>query len=166
MIYIIDANNLAGKIGILKEKNFDQILIDNVCSYFLNKKNEIYLVFDSIDPFGDRYKKNNIIIVYAPKNELFNNADDKIIDLFYQKILNKKLKDEISLITDDREIIQKIKKISKNYNKKTNFISATNFAKIFINNDDNDFDNFDDRGISLKNQKNINQELLDIWKEK
>jgi len=168
MIYIIDANNLAGKIGILKEKAFDKILINNIHAYFLNKKNEIYLVFDSADPYGDKYKEDNIIIIYAPKNELYRNADDKIINLFQEKIVSEKIKEEISLITDDNEIIEEVLKISEKENKKINIISASSFAEKFIDNNDSeiDFDNFEDRGINSRDKENINQALLDFWGSK
>ena len=89
MIYVIDANNLAGKLNILDDENFDKKLISNIKKYFFNKNNSVYLVFDSNDPMGDKYKEDNIAVIYTPRDNYYKGADDKIIELtqkFYQEV--------------------------------------------------------------------------------
>ena len=59
MIYLIDANNLAGKLGILKNENFDKLLIKIIRHWPASRKNKIFLVFDSADPMGDKYSEKS-----------------------------------------------------------------------------------------------------------
>ncbi|RLC38288.1 hypothetical protein DRH27_02655, partial [Candidatus Falkowbacteria bacterium] len=63
MLYIIDANNLAGKLKMLGEENFDKKLRDLIKEYFKKKKSLVILVFDSSDPMGDKITDGNITLV-------------------------------------------------------------------------------------------------------
>ncbi len=189
MIYVIDANNLAGKIGLLKEKDFDKTLIKLISAYFYNHKvnagsrqgaprvesvlgqrNQIYLIFDSTDPFGDKYKKDNITVVYAPKNELYTTADEKIIELIDKKLFEEKVQDEITLITDDRGIVDEILKMKdKRGGEKIKVISASSFAGRLADDEefeDDDFDELEDRGLDFNKTDQLNKELLDVWRRK
>lgn len=42
MIYIIDANNLAGKLGILGEDDFDKMLVGLVEEFFVHRDNKVF----------------------------------------------------------------------------------------------------------------------------
>lgn len=171
MIYIIDANNLAGKMDLLKEKDFDKILIEIINDYFVNQKNKVYLVFDSADPFGDKYAKKNITIIYAPKNELYTTADDKIIELFNKKLFDEKVKDEMTLITDDNGIIKEIIEMKDGQGgKKIKVVSATSFAERLVGDEEFDEDDLQDdmdgRGLDIGKINKLSDELLGLWKNK
>jgi predicted RNA-binding protein with PIN domain len=163
MIFIIDANNLAGQLGLLAHKDFDRELISVMKIYLENKKIKVFLVFDGRDNMGDKYEEGYLTIIYTPKDSYYKSADDKIIEI----VLNLKSddKDEIKVITDDREIIQEVEKIAGN-NSKIKILKATDFA-IKLNGlrkEIIDEDEEDDKNLSDNEVEKINRELLDIWK--
>jgi predicted RNA-binding protein with PIN domain len=162
MIFIIDANNLAGQLGLLNQKNFDRELITIIKVYLEKRKIKIFLVFDGRDNMGDKFEEGYLTIIYTPRDSYYKSADDKIIEL----VINLKpgVKDEVRVITDDREIIQEVEKIAGN-NIKIKILKASDFAdklkssrKEFIE------DEGDDKNLNDKEIEKINNELLDIWK--
>ncbi len=151
---IIDANNLAGKLDLLEEKNFDRLLIDMIKKYNQDKLREIFLVFDSIDPMGDKFKEGNLTIIYTPCDNYYKGADDKIVELAEQF----KNKQNLKIITDDIDIKERIKKL----NLDLKLVTATEFARkleYFFNEDEDSEDN-----LSENKKDSINKELLNIWK--
>ena len=103
MPYLIDANNLAGSLDLLDEDDFDQKLIDIIKRYinaYNNKK--IILVFEGIDPMGDKAFDGNLTVVRAPRDgDYYKDADVKIIEM----INNAEKPEQLVVITDDREIL-------------------------------------------------------------
>ena len=156
MYYVVDANNLAGKLEILFEDDFDKKLI-KIIKNWSKKKNNIYLVFDSADLMGDKYSDENIIVIYTPRDLYYKSADDKVIEI--AKNLLKNQKEEIRVVTDDLEII---KKLEKNVNHKFKMIKATEFAKK-INRNVNSTTQKKQK-LDYKAVCDINDELLKIWK--
>jgi len=137
MQYIIDANNLAGKLKMLGEKNFDKKLRDLIREYYKEKKSRVILVFDSSDPMGDKITDGNITLVYTPKDRYYNGADDKIIELIERELsverseLNS-LGGTITVVTDDRDLIKRIEKIIEGIDsKKVKLERATDYALKF-----------------------------------
>jgi len=163
MIYIIDANNLAGKIGVLFEDDFDRKLIKIVKEHFYNKKIEVNLVFDSLDLMGDKFHDENITVIYTPRDSFYDSADDMVVELLYKKI--EKSKDEITLVTDDLEIIEKAKKIIRETQTKKMYIKrSTDFAlEIERKTQHEESEKEDDRNLSESQVDDINNELLKIW---
>lgn len=103
MPYLIDANNLAGKLNLLKEENFDQKLIKIIKEYIsIYEKKKITLVFEGLDPMGDKRTEGNLTIIYSPRDDYYKSADDKIIEM----INNADKPEQIVVITDDREILK------------------------------------------------------------
>ena len=102
MPYLIDANNLAGRLKLLREPDFDQTLIEFVRDYSERVGKKFILVFDSADSLGDRYTEGNVTVIYTPRDAVYSNADDKIIDLMQ----NEKRPDDWTVITDDINIIE------------------------------------------------------------
>jgi len=164
MTYIIDANNLAGKLELLSEDDFDKLLIKIVKDFFSEKKIEVFLVFDPRDALGDKINDNFLTVVYTPRDSYYKSADDKILEIC-ESIL-KKDKDEVSLVTDDLEIIKKAKTVSEDYDKSKLFIvKATDFAKR-INFEKYKKDSKANKNYDLDEDEidDINEELLSIWK--
>ena len=156
MIYLIDANNLAGKMGILREQDFDKTLINIVRNFFKADNNQIFLVFDSIDPLGDRFDDDGVEVIYAPKNEVYNEADEKVIEIA------KSLKDkEFTLITDDAEIIKEVKKFSKSVILKSSLDTA---ARIEKKQRREEFEREDEKIDSGIDEDGLARELLQEWK--
>jgi predicted RNA-binding protein with PIN domain len=163
MIYLIDANNLAGKMGLLGEKDFDEKLIGILKSVYGGKGTRIILVFDGADLMGDKYQDGNIEVIYTPKDSYYKSADDKIRELVIS--LKSKVKDEIRVITDDREIIDEVEKLV-GLNSKIKILRASDFAeKLKMMEEQVEIeDEEDDKNLSDEDVKKINNELLRIWK--
>ena len=164
MIYIIDANNLAGQLKILKEKDFDKKLIRLIKKWNAEKNKRINLVFDGVDPMGDKYCIGNITVIYTPKDNYYQSADDKIIELVRNFI--KSEREEITVVSDDRAIREAIEKLSKKAGQKIHIEQATLFAEKL-----KDFtiekqakNKEDDKSLSTEEVKGINKYLLKIWK--
>lgn len=155
MINIIDANNLAGKLNLLKEEAFDEKLIKLISQY---KKSKYILVFDGRDRLGDKYEKGNITVIYTPKDEFYKSADDKIVELA-RKYLNSG--EGAKIVTDDLEIIGKVEKIINDSGGKINLEKATEFAKKL----NSYFANKREEKILADDEiDDINQNLLKVWK--
>lgn len=155
MPLLIDANNLAGKMGILEENNFDEILVDLIKKYISKTGKKIILVFDSIDSMGDKRQEGSLMIIYSPKDEYYQNADVKIIELIKNPEKIKSSPSELSMVTDDRVIIEKAKEAGIRVIGSEDFCATLN-------------------GLSPKEQKSekeindrerdaINKELLKEW---
>ena len=109
MPYIIDGNNLAGKFDILFEDSFCERLIRILKKFNKRRKRNIILVFDSLEPMGDKEKIDKYLtVIYAPRDNFYKSADDKIVELVERNIKNK---ENVILVTDDLEIINIIKEI-------------------------------------------------------
>ncbi len=159
MLYIIDANNLAGRLEILKQENFDKKLASLVIEFLKNKNNKAFLVFDSTDPNGDKITyNNNVDVIYAPRCEHGNSADHKILEIL-EKQNNK---DEIILVTDDIELKEKAKIISDKSSKNLKLEKTLKFAFKLEKYFKNDIIEEDDLDRIAKND--INNELLNTWK--
>lgn len=155
MINIIDANNLAGKLGLLGESNFDQKIIQLLANY---KKSKYILVFDGRDNVGDKYVRGNITVIYTPKDSYYKSADDKIIELAEDYLESD---EEVKLITDDLEIIKKVQKIIDDKGAKIIFEKASRLAEKI-----NDYikNKQEEKGLDDREINNINSELLNTWK--
>jgi predicted RNA-binding protein with PIN domain len=163
MIYVVDANNLAGKLGLLEEKGFDQKLIGILNIWVGDKKHKVYLVFDGIDPMGDKYKSGKINVIYTPRDNYYQSADDKIVELIAD--LAGKSHEEIVLVTDDNEIINQVHK--QKYETKPirqiNLEKATGFAEklnYFLESGEK----ADDKNLTDREIGEINRELMKLWR--
>ncbi len=165
MHYIVDANNLAGKLYILKEKDFDKKLIELIKAYNVKKNKKITLVFDGVDSLGDKYNEGNITIIYTPRDNYYKSADDKIIE-----IVEKELSSEypelssLTVITDDRDLKATMERIVEKTGKKITIQSVSKFVKqlreYYKTKEEN---NQNKDGLSDDEIKQINEEMLKIW---
>jgi hypothetical protein len=156
MIHIIDANNLAGKLDLLDEEDFDKILVSIIKQYKPGKNHEFVLVFDSNDPLGGKIKDGRITIVYTPRDNYYKDADDKILEI--AESLNE---NDVIVITDDIEIKEKVKKINLDKNLNIKQKNSTEFALELSKEDFVDIDS----KLSKDDEEEINKELLEIWKK-
>lgn len=105
MKYIIDGNNLAGKLEILYDDNWQQELIELLKDHFSSASKQVILVFDSVDPMGDKYQTGNITVIHAPKDGYYQSADDKIKELIETRTHES---EKTTIVTDDIEIRKSI----------------------------------------------------------
>lgn len=108
MFYVIDGNNLAGKMELLYKDDWQQELIELLENYFANTRKEIILVFDSADPMGDKYRLKGITIIHAPKDEYYQSADDKIKELIQNHLTRVNKSEKMMVVTDDIEIREEV----------------------------------------------------------
>jgi len=164
MTFIIDANNLCGKLGLLNKNDFDKKLIKIITEYNQGNGNEIILVFDGADIMGDKYSEGNITVIKTPRDSFYKSADDKIIELAKQYVGT-----ETIIVTDDIAIKKKIKEIINSKGKNLKLEQATDFAKRI----NNFFTKKETRksialdgvsGLSKDEVNEINRDLLKSWK--
>lgn len=156
MHYIIDANNLAGKLKILDRENFDKELIVIIKEFFGAKKHRVDLVFDGRDNMGDKFADGNVNIIYTPRDNYYRNADDKIVELVNND-------DEglehgfVFVITDDLELIERVGKVSE----KIQIIRAGEFAKsIVLQSEVAEVDAV----LNSEEEDEITKEMFELWK--
>ncbi len=149
MPYLIDGNNLAGKLRLLGQPNFDQELILIIKDFLIEKNKKAILIFDSNDPLGDRYTEDNLTVIYTPRDAVYENADDKIIEL----MKNEKTPQDWVVISDDLSIIDEAGKLD------IEVVLARDFAQKLIPNIEIE----DEDELSEFEQGEITDELLDEW---
>ncbi len=155
MRYIIDANNLAGRLELLDEEDFDKILIEEIKKLNKKKRREYFLVFDSSDPMGDKYIDEGVVVIYTPKDSFYKNADDKIVEL-----VKKHVNDSV-LVTDDLGLIGRIEKIEVKQDVKITKIKTIDFLEeIVLKN----FSSYSEKEkLSNEEINDINKEMFDLW---
>ena len=158
MIHIIDANNLAGKLDLLGEERFDEKLIGMIKEYYRGKKIFVYLVFDSADLMGDRIEMGYLTVIYAPRDNFYSSADDKIIELVEQSE-----EKQIKVITDDLGIIDAAADEGEKIGKEVQIIKASDLAEKMkagrARQEKNGKDSPGEEEI-----KKLNDELFNLWK--
>jgi hypothetical protein len=166
MIYIIDGNNLAGQMKLLEQKVFSDILFARLKSFFKNKACRVFLVFDSVDFMGDRFKDGFFEVVYTPRDNFYASADDKILEIAENFLTGEDLKEDVAVITDDVDLQGKIKLLIA-YNAKKNrvkMIRATDFSRTVIRWEDNQSTvGLTDKTEAELDADDLNAELLKIW---
>lgn len=171
MRYIIDANNLAGQLDILDEENFDLKLIELIKQWLGDFKHQVFLVFDSLDPMGDKQVLGNLTVIYAPRDNYYQSADDKIIELAEDigAIPSNKAGKHgspLQVITNDRDLIKAVKKTSEQNGRNVKFTSTADLAQKLKTNINKVDDSHEDgqRGLSDSQVRQINKELEEIWR--
>jgi hypothetical protein len=181
MNFIIDAKNLAGKLGILGEKDFDRHLIAIIRTWLGQKKKTVVLVFDSLDPMGDRESDGYLEIIYSPRDGYQRTADEKIIDIFSQwslwersqtgsaytlNIIGSLQKDDLSFVSDDIDLRQRVKVITAGLREKIKLLSCEEFIAFLEGKEiDSSIEDSEDRGLDSEETAAINSELLALWKK-
>ena len=155
MPYLIDANNLAGELKILNNPGFDQELISLAKTYLTPRGKKAILVFDSNDPLGDRYTEDNITVIYTPRDAVYNNADDKIIELMQ----SEKRPEDWIVITDDMNIIEEARDLD------IENISTREFAAELMPVGNLAEDSEEEDELSETEQGEISDELMGEWGE-
>lgn len=182
MIYIIDANNLAGKLCLLPVKEHGQKVVEIVKEFFENRQIRVFLVFDSLEYMGDKVSDGFLTVVYAPRDSFYSSADDKIVELVWQNVgvspdfaeADKSeefdMKDEIVMVSDDLEIISKIEEVQKKVGTNRLRIERSSDFAVRMNARERGRNlrkkniNQGERGLSKGEIDNINEELLEVWK--
>ena len=165
MPYIIDANNLAGKLKMLGEINFDKKLTEIIKKYNHGQSSKIILVFDGSDPMGDKITVNeNIAVIHSPKDKFYKSADDKIVEMVETRTdLNS-----LTIITDDSGLRRRLEQVGTETGKDIKIERATPYAeklKLFFYAQTKE-NTDDDRGLKKNDINKINNELLKIWGNK
>jgi len=163
-MYIIDANNLAGKLDLLSYDNFDKDLIEIIKEYFRGKKMRIVLVFDSNDPMGDKLREDNIEVIYTPRDNYYKSADDKVLEIVFLEIKNGAGNNQITVVTDDIELREAIQEAADKKDYSINLIQSTDFAlRIRALELKEEYEEEDGRGLSEDEEDDITEDLMRVW---
>ena len=151
---------------MLGKKDFDKKLIGIIKNYNSGKAQKIILVFDSIEPMGDKVEINRTIsVIYSPKDKFYQSADDKICELL-ERIggadIDFPANEEYHIVTEDNDLVNRINKISERKKKEFKIISSSVFAETVKLKSFND-NNVDKEKLNPEEIDKINQELKDIW---
>jgi hypothetical protein len=159
MPYLVDANNLAGKMNLLGENDFDQKLFLAVSRYANLKNKKIILVFDG---YGNVADSGATKVIYAKGDYGFESADEKIIDM----IRYAKSPEDYIVVSNDHEIINEINKFNEEKRSKIQIVSASLFAGRMRAVQDSTVKDepIDKDDLSDDEVDKINKELLKIWK--
>jgi predicted RNA-binding protein with PIN domain len=164
MIYIIDANNLAGKLNLLSHEDFDKELIAIIKEYFAGKKMRIILVFDSNDPMGDRLREDNIEVIYTPRDNYYKSADDKVLEIAFTEIKNGVGNNQITAVTDDIELREAIQEEADKKDYSINLIKSSDIAlRIKALDLKEEYEEADGRGLSEDEADDITEDLMRVW---
>jgi hypothetical protein len=139
------------------------------------------LVFDSLDSLGDQYSLGNLEVIYAPRNNFSKTADEKIIEIFTQwklasskkdeipsyslNIIKKLVKDDLTFVSDDQDLITKVAAIKSGIGENIRIIGNDQFIAQLEKKTAETTGPELDRGLSGDEVEKINDELLSIWKE-
>ncbi len=158
MRFIIDGNNLAGGFKILDEPNFDLEVIERIKEYSNKKNRKILLIFDSLDPMGDKYEEEKLTIIYTPRDNFYKGADDKIIEEL--ELFLSVSKEEFCVVTSDVELIDRVDKVAEEYKVNIDIYKTSDF--IFeLGKKEDDF--VDEDRLDLEVENEISEEFLDLW---
>ena len=167
MTYIIDANNLAGRLKMLRDRDFDKRLIEKIKLFNQGKGRKIILVFDSQEPMGDKITlADNITVIYSPRDKYYKSADDKIVELIERidgSDSSLPANDEYVVVSEDNELIQRIEKIQERINKKISIERTSRFIQSLEQHKRKIVHESSKRDLDHDAIDNINKELLDIW---
>ena len=148
--YIIDGWNLIHKLPSLKSSAFakrDFIKFIKKHSLAGSKNNKVTIVFDG---------KIDMDLVTCEKEFEITFSDEKSADeIIQRKVARYKNKRELVVVTDDRQVQSRAK------TEGANILSARNFLNKVGKQDKKDKSN--SKEISYKTQKEITDELRDIW---
>ncbi|MCD4761361.1 NYN domain-containing protein [bacterium] len=167
MTYIIDANNLAGKLKILGEVNFDKKLIRIIKDYNQGKGRQIMLVFDGYDSMGDKIVINEkFTVIYSPRDRYCSSADDKICELVERiggSDKNFPGNNEYVIVTEDNELINRIEKIKEQTKQSIKTEATLKFIERLRKRWEEEEKELENRGLEDRQVNKINKELLKIW---
>lgn len=127
-MYIIDGNNVAGKLKILGEEHFDRKLMELVQRWNLRKRVKAIVVFDGGEYMGDKRAIDQYTsVVYTPRDSFYRDADDKIVEIIRQSYLSPG--EAILLVTEDNELKKRVAKEAEAANQPMEMISSSDFVK-------------------------------------
>ena len=158
-MYIIDGNNVAGKLKILGEENFDRKFLSLVMKWNTRKRVKITVVFDSGDWMGDKQILDSYVrAVYTPQDSFYRDADDKIVEIIRRNYLSPG--EAMILVTEDRELITRAQEEARQAGQKIEILSSGEFAiKLGAVRADEEAD----RELSKEKMDDITTDLLNEW---
>lgn len=157
MIYLVDANNLAGQLGILHEPDFDIRLV-LLWNQFLSAKDarsSARLVFDGYDSMGEKYQSGRVIVVRAPIDSRIRTADDKVVE--QAMLLSGDKSQSVTVVTNDLGISERLRSLGLFERNNISWVKASDFADRLIYVDDGELNEKDDF-------PDVTRELMDLWK--
>ncbi len=156
-MYIIDGNNLAGKLGLLASRDISKEVTRLLDQYFKDKASRVIAVFDGYS--GGR-ETSRIRTEYATDMASWReSADEKIISI----IRRAKKGESFIVVTDDRGLQAAALEEAKNGGKHVSIIRSTEFAeRLSAREADFERDSLE-KEIGGEARRRLDQELLEKW---
>ncbi|OGF25631.1 hypothetical protein A2227_00265 [Candidatus Falkowbacteria bacterium RIFOXYA2_FULL_47_19] len=172
MHFIIDANNLAGKLKMLGQDDFDRKLIDMIREFNRDRGVNITLVFDGTDKMGDKILiDHNLTVIYSPKDDFYRSADDKIVEMVRGSFISGDFAGAergIVVVTDDNLLRQRLEAAAGETRYGVRLERSTDWAERIIRKkekiDEADNDDKNKGGLSDGEIYGLNEKLKKIWK--
>ena len=159
MYYLVDGNNVAGAMGLLEEKDFNEILIDLILEFLEDNRKKVILVFDSNETMGDSFEDGRLKVIYGPRDEYYNSADDKIIE-----IAREEDPDEgIILVTNDNEIKEEVGIINREQNRRNEIVLLSSNDFMVELGEEEPVDENESDELGEDEIEKINDELMAEW---
>lgn len=162
-------------MDLLDQEEFDFKLIKLIKEWLGEKSNQAVLVFDGRDPLGDKHSEGNLTIVYTPKDDFYDSADEKLIEIVNNFIAGNRFAfrpddnpDMVTVITDDAGIVKKLAGALEDCPNRLFIKSAQVFADEIqkkLGNNLSDEQEEDDKNLDEEDVDKINSELLKIWQK-
>jgi hypothetical protein len=162
-MYLIDGNNLAGALGMLGQNDCNQKLIRVLSGFLGGGQKKATIIFDGYGPGCAPHSRGGIRIEYASDSANWReSADDKIV--FILRRVNRGM--AITVITDDRELRDRVLRSAEEQDRKVEIISASEFAKRIHERNLPAESSIDDKGSLSENEiRELNEELLTSWQK-
>ncbi|MFH0891583.1 MAG: NYN domain-containing protein [Candidatus Falkowbacteria bacterium] len=172
MHFIIDANNLAGKLKMLGLEDFDRKLIDMIREFNRDRGISITLVFDGRDRMGDKvFVDPNLTVIYSPKDDYYHSADDKIVEMVRGSFISGEFAGAergIVVVTDDNLLRQRLEAAAGETRYGVKLERSTDWAERILwkksKQDGADDSNGNKGGLSDDEINKLNERLRKIWK--
>src|SRR3989339_290407 len=172
MHFIIDANNLAGKLKMLGDDDFDRKLTAIIREFNRDRGVNITLVFDGRDRMGDKIMVDpNLTVIYSPQDDFYRSADDKIVEMVRGSFISGDFAGAergIVVVTDDNLLRQRLEAAAGETRYGVRLERSTDWAERIIRKkekiDEADNDDKNKGGLSDGEIYGLNEKLKKIWK--
>ena len=153
---------------MLGQDDFDKRLLARLKAYFHNRACKVFLVFDSLDPMGDRFRDGSFEVIRTPRDDFYANADDKVLEIVGEFLVNDDFKDDVSVVTDDCDLQEKVRSAIAYHARKrlVKVIRATDFSRRLRDGEERIASaGLTDKTEAENDSDSLKEELLKRWGE-
>jgi predicted RNA-binding protein with PIN domain len=160
-MYIIDGNNLAGKLGMLDKRTFNRELVEMVADYFMGKNKKVLVVFDGHGSMDFPVSLRGVDVHFAGDFPYAReSADEKILAI----IARGKRGESFILVSEDSELQAASKRTAKKSGVEIQIVKASFFAQS-LTHGKNAEQVGDEKSLSPRDEEYLYEDLVKEWGE-